>query len=52
MVATNSSPKVIDEIDKQILELLQEDAKITVKEIIKEIGKKFSLEKSEKKNPK
>ena len=51
MVATNSSIKDIDEIDKQILELLQVDAKITVKEIIKEIGKKFGLEKSEKKIP-
>ena len=35
MVATNSTNKIIDDIDKQILELLQEDAKITINNIKK-----------------
>lgn len=33
MVAVNSSNGIIDNIDKQILELLQENAKLTIREI-------------------
>ncbi|MFX0030577.1 MAG: Lrp/AsnC family transcriptional regulator [Candidatus Hermodarchaeota archaeon] len=33
MVSINSSNGIIDDIDKQILELLQEDAKLTIREI-------------------
>ena len=38
MVTTNSANKIIDEVDKQILELLQEDAKITINQIKVKIG--------------
>jgi DNA-binding Lrp family transcriptional regulator len=45
-MATNSGkPIEIDEIDKQILELLQEDGKITINKIAKKVSEKLGLEK-------
>ena len=39
MTTTNSSRPEIDDFDKDILELLQNDAKITIKEISDKVGK-------------
>jgi len=39
MTATNSNRPEIDEFDRDILELLQNDAKITIKEISDKVGK-------------
>ena len=47
MVATNSANKIIDEIDKKILELLQEDAKITIKQISEKIEENLDEKKSQ-----
>jgi len=46
MVASNSEIKIVDEIDKQILELLQEDAKITIKQISEKIEENLDEKKS------
>ena len=47
MVAINSANKIVDEVDKQILELLQEDAKITIKQISERIEEKLDEKKSQ-----
>jgi DNA-binding Lrp family transcriptional regulator len=47
MVANNSVNKIVDEIDKQILELLQEDAKITIKQISEKIEENLDEKKSQ-----
>jgi DNA-binding Lrp family transcriptional regulator len=45
-MATNSGkPIEIDEIDKQILELLQEDGKITINKIAERVSQNLGLEK-------
>jgi len=47
MVATDSEIKIVDAIDKQILELLQEDAKITINQIKMKIKENLEEEKSQ-----
>ena len=47
MVANNSTMKPIDDVDRQILELLQEDAKITIKQIKEKIEENLEEEKSQ-----
>ena len=47
MVATSPANKIIDEVDRQILVLLQEDAKITIKQISEKIKENLEEEKSQ-----
>jgi DNA-binding Lrp family transcriptional regulator len=47
MVANNSTMKPIDDVDRQILELLQDDAKITIKQIKEKIEENLAEEKSQ-----
>lgn len=45
MAANGDKPVEVDEIDKEILELLQEDGKITINKIAKKVSEKLGLEK-------